>query len=190
VTLAGPLSAGNIYRWVDAQGQTHYSDVPRDGAQQIELDQAQTFSAPQPAAPSAAAAQNQPDEMAAYDSVQITSPSQEQTIWNTGGVITVAVSVSPELKQGHRLDIYYDGELVQDKLPRALDVTLTEVYRGQHRLNAQIVNAAGERVLAAAPATFYYQRAVSGDRVQPQPATGAVTSTPRIRQRPTAPPSN
>ena len=35
---AFPALADEIYRWVDEDGQVHYSDVPRDGAEQVELE--------------------------------------------------------------------------------------------------------------------------------------------------------
>ena len=41
-----PTMADEIYKWVDDNGQLHFSDVPRDGATEVEIAPAQTFSAP------------------------------------------------------------------------------------------------------------------------------------------------
>ena len=35
VMLAAPLGAQVIYKWVDVNGQQHFSDVPREGAEEI-----------------------------------------------------------------------------------------------------------------------------------------------------------
>ncbi len=166
--LAAPVLADEIYRWVDDQGQVHYSDVPRDGAEQVELKPAQTFvgqrvnrtsSAPEP----------EDESVAPYSSLEITSPAQEETIWNTGGVITVAVNPVPGLKPGHSLNISYDGNLVGGGGLRTTSTQLSGVYRGAHTLQATIVDAAGNTLITAPPVTFYYQRSTQ-ENVVPTPA--------------------
>ena len=46
-----PVSAQTIYQWEDENGQMIYSDMPREGATEIEVAPAQTFDAPVAAAP-------------------------------------------------------------------------------------------------------------------------------------------
>ena len=38
--------AGSVYKWVDENGVTHYSDQPHENAQKVELKAPQTYSAP------------------------------------------------------------------------------------------------------------------------------------------------
>ena len=158
ISLATPALAETIYRWVDGSGQIHYSDVPRDGAEQLELDPAQTFSAQTVARPSSSPEQAVEESVMGYEALEIISPSQEETIWNTGGVITVAVRSSPLLMEGHSVNIYYDGTLIESKAPRATSAKLSEVYRGEHRITAEILDAAGAVVQAASPITFFYRQ--------------------------------
>lgn len=47
--VAGPASAGKVYRWVDAQGRVHYGDRPAPGARDL-----QQLDTPRPAAGAAA----------------------------------------------------------------------------------------------------------------------------------------
>ena len=160
LALTAPALAEQIYRWVDGNGQVHYSDVPRDGAEQIDVDPAQGFSSSVAARSSSSPAteRSAAEPAAVYDAFEIVSPTQEESIWNTGGIITVSVSSSPALKLGHSLRIYYDGEPINQSSPRAMSVQLSEVFRGQHRVSAEILDANGVVVKQAAPVTFFYKQ--------------------------------
>lgn len=157
MTVTLPVQAEDIYRWVDGSGQVHYSDVPRDGAEQVEIGPAQTFSAPVIARSSPSTTADT-SSAAVYDALEIVSPAQEETIWNTGGVITVSVNPSPALMVGHSLRIYYDGKPVEGKAPRATSVQLSEVYRGEHQVSAEILSVTGQVLKQATPVTFFYKQ--------------------------------
>ena len=158
--LAAPVSAQQgIYRWVDDNGVVHFSDTPRDGAEEVEISPVQTFSAPAAATARPAAAEGEAAEPdALYDALEIVSPSEEETIWNTGGVITVSVSPQPALKPGHSLAIYYNGQLINGDQPRATSVQLSEVFRGEHTISAEIRSASGRVLKRADPVTFFYRQ--------------------------------
>src|SRR5262245_46295864 len=103
--------ASPAWRWVDANGQVHYSDVPVPGATQVELQGAQTFgNGPARRQTPAAAATQAPSAPAngganaatAYRSFNIVSPSQQQTLWGTGSVLSVQLELQPALQPGHR----------------------------------------------------------------------------------------
>ena len=165
---AVPALAEEIYRWVDSSGQVHFSDVPRDGAEQVELNPAQTFSA-------AAATRSAPppavtDEPApGYAGLTIVSPTEEETIWNTGGVITISVSPDPGLMEGHSVSIYFNGNEVE-KPPQATSAQLSEVFRGEHKITADIRDASGKVLKQAEPVTFFYRQSANGARPRVGPA--------------------
>lgn len=161
-------SAAPAWRWVDSNGVVHYSDRPQPGATQIELSGAQGFGSterdrpqaartqPQPAQTTASAAQQQ-QPAPAYRSITIQSPTQQQTLWNTGGNLDVSLTVDPGLRSGHRVDLVLDGQR------RNLDTTgtqiaLTEVFRGAHTLEAIVVDTSGAEVVRSAPVTFMVQQ--------------------------------
>ncbi len=160
LTLTAPALAEQIYRWVDSSGQVHYSDVPRDGAEQIDVDPAQAFSSGVIARSSSSSSvePSAAEAVAVYDTLDIVSPTQEESIWNTGGIITVSVSSSPALKPGHSVRIYYDGNPVNESSSRAMSVQLSEVYRGEHRISAEILDVNGVVVKQAEPVTFFYKQ--------------------------------
>jgi hypothetical protein len=42
------VSYAQIYKWTDSQGVIHFSDTPHDGAQKLNIPDAQTYSPPSP----------------------------------------------------------------------------------------------------------------------------------------------
>lgn len=160
--LATPSLAEGIYRWVDEDGVVHFSDVPRDGADEVEVQPVQTFSAPSVPVASAKEGDDAAEEVSApaalYESVAITSPGMEETIWNTGGNVTVSVSLNPALRQGHRITLYMDGRALGDMPPGATSLVLTEVVRGTHQLKAVVSDAVGTVLAESKPTTFFYKQ--------------------------------
>jgi len=155
--LTTAASGQTAYTWVDENGQTHYSDRPFPGADLVELDTAQGYEAPQTAPSPAAAAQEPADPADFYTALNVLQPAHEQTLWNIEGVLDVTLEVAPALQAGHRLGLYLDGMLTD--IP-AMDrqLQLTEVYRGQHTLQAVIVDAQGTEILRSVPVTFMVQQ--------------------------------
>lgn len=146
-----------LYKWVDAQGNVHYSDKPQPGATKVHLPNAQTFTAPAVAAPVTSdgkAAQTQPAQQG-YSSFQITSPSPDETFTNVQSV-TVTVVLEPSLQEGDQVTITLDGD--SQGPGRALSATFSDVERGEHSASATLIEAGGQ-VLSASAVTFYVQKA-------------------------------
>ena len=159
--IALPALAEGIYKWADENGQMHYSDVPQDGATEVDVQPVQAFSAPSVARSAADAASDDAadgDDFAGYKTFEIIGPSQEETIWNTGGQVTVKLSVSPRLRSGHKIRLYMDGQLLADLPPGATSVSLSEVDRGAHNLTAEVQDGSGKSLKSAGSVTFFYQQ--------------------------------
>ncbi|MEE4662294.1 MAG: DUF4124 domain-containing protein [Halieaceae bacterium] len=189
VLLATAAGAEQIYRWVDEQGLVHYSDVPQDGAETVVLQPPATYSAPRPATtPSGSRQPVTDDEQDGYEGLTIVSPGAEETIWNTAGVIKVAVSPTPALLEGHSVNIYLNGQLIAEKAPTSLSAELTEVPRGEHTVTAEILDANGRVLMSAQPITFFYRQTlipnINTPRIRPSPA---VRPRPRALQLPARP---
>lgn len=149
------------YRWVDDNGQVHYSDRPMPGSTQIELISGGAATVPAvPVLPSGEAAPEPDapaDPAAAYSAFNILQPTQQETLWGTGGTVDVVVEISPALEPGHRLGYYLDGELT-DLGSGATTFQMQEVFRGIHTLQAVILDGAGEEVLRTLAVTFMVQQ--------------------------------
>jgi len=150
-----PVLAADIYRWVDATGQVHYSDQWQPGAEKIRIEAAPGYSAPPPrraiGEPDAGKAPAQAGPR--YDSLVITSPAQEEVLWNIEGQLQVSVQVSPSLRPGHELRLYLDGK-AQDLPPGSTTARLTDVFRGVHMVRAEVLDESGEVLIESDPTTF------------------------------------
>jgi hypothetical protein len=184
--LMAPAFAQGIYKWEDENGQIHYSDMPHKGAAEVEMQPLQTFSMPDAAEDSTSAAEENAVADDAYQSIQITSPDGEETIWNTGGNVTVSLSLLPRLQTGHKVRLFMDGKLLAD-MPQGQDsVELTSIERGEHSMRAEVQDQTGATLITSEPVTFFYQRTTVNSRTdtglpgQPGPSRPPGGVSPKI----------
>lgn len=156
--VAGGVSA-EAYRWVDGDGVVHYSDRPQPGAEEIELPDANTTTVRRyanTAQSSSRTGQNKDsDNSVAYASLEIATPAAEETLWNIEGVLNVSVALSPALQPGHQLRVTLDGKTQSTS---GMSLTIQEVYRGVHNLQAEIVDQAGKSLIRSKSVRFYVQQ--------------------------------
>lgn len=159
--VALQAGAGPAWRWVDADGTVHYSDRPMPGAEQVYLPDSNTAPPPQRAVEPRPSAQPAPaapvTESAQYAQLAVSSPTAGETLWNIEGVLSVDVAVAPRVFAGHRLALIVDGEQLTLQ-PAGTSFTVPEIYRGQHTVQAVILDAAGSAVLRSAPVQFMVQQ--------------------------------
>jgi hypothetical protein len=163
--LVTPVSGAPAWTWVDANGTVHFSDTPVPGARQIELTGAQGFGAPPPppvqapatasSRPSSTTQSTQPTSP--YRAINIVSPAQQETLWNTGGNLNVQVALEPRLQPSHRLDLMLDGQR-RNLNATGLQLSIQEVFRGVHTLSAVIVDASGMEIARSPATTFTVQQ--------------------------------
>lgn len=158
--LTAAALAAPAWTWVDEQGRRHYSDRPVEGATQIELSESQTFSggSARPAAGQAASATAEdPAAAPGYSVLDIVSPTQQETLHNIEGNLSVRIATNPALQTGHRIDAILDGQ-PRTIGARSLDFILQEVFRGEHTLQVVIVDSGGDEVKRSAPVTFFVRQ--------------------------------
>jgi hypothetical protein len=174
---ATSVSGAPAWTWVDANGQVHYSDTPVPGAKQIELTGAQGFGTPSRAqAPAAPANQQQAarsgDRSQAgatqrYRTFNIVSPKQQETLWNTGSMVTVQVELDPPLQPGHHLDVFLDAQR-RNLNSTGPEITLDGIERGIHTVQAVVVDQSGNEVLRSVATTFMVQQTSIQNPQNPQ----------------------
>lgn len=158
--LTAAAAAAPAWTWVDENGQRHFSDRPVPGAEQIELQATQTFSRAAARSRSAAASGTTNTGAAAdvpYTKFDITSPKHQETLWNLGGSLNVRLDIAPGLQQGHRIDMFMDGQRLEIG-SRSAQLTVPEVYRGLHTLQAAIFDSTGREVLRSGEITIMVQQ--------------------------------
>lgn len=173
--LSPALAPAEVYKYYDAEGNLVLSDtLPKDDAsrvQKIVPQPVMTVPAlvpdgrrprpPAPARPSAAPA-------ASYV-ILVQSPAADTSFPRGSEPVPVAVSVSPGLAPGHRLETLLDGASGEfsQLLPDELD-------RGTHILVARVVDAEG-RVLASVEVPFHIQQRsqlTAPNAPKPKPKSG------------------
>lgn len=154
--IAGPVSAATVWRWVDENGVVHYSDRPVEGAEEIELTPAQSFPSTRQA-PRRTLPQQSTQASVPYQSFEVVSPAQEETLWNIGGTLQVQLALQPALRPNHRIDVLLDGER-KNLSSTSTQLTVPEVFRGQHSLQGVVVDADGREVQRTSAITFVVQQ--------------------------------
>jgi hypothetical protein len=162
--LAAPFghAAAEVYRWVDEDGVVHYSDQPHPGAEKLRIESAP---APGTRLPANAVAERRGTEQAqdeqssdpsfSYQSLTISHPAAEETLWNIGATLSVTLELQPALRPGHRVRVYFDGEARE---VGGTQFTLDDVYRGVHILQAEVVDVNGYVMIRSQPNRFYVQQ--------------------------------
>ncbi len=142
------LASAAIYKWMDADGTVHFSDTPKDGAEEVHVAPPQTYSAPEvaPITPRPV----EPQAPAAYERFELLAPTDDATLRENSGAITLSFAVDPPLKTraGHRLVVLLDGKAVSEG--KSATLTLENVDRGSHSLQGEIVDSRGT-VLTRSP---------------------------------------
>ena len=163
-----PLAAGAavVYKWVDKDGVTHFSDQPSPGAQKLTVDAAQTYAAPPPPA----VAPTQPAALAAkpYDLCEIAIPTSDQVFFSVQSV-AARLRVQPDLRPEDRIVVFYDGKRMPQINAAGGQFTLSPTYRGTHSVAAVVEDARGVQQCQAAPVTFHVRQPsiLAPNRVRP-----------------------
>jgi len=98
-------------------------------------------------------------QASAYTSIAIVQPANEATVFDNAGNVEVKVALAPapDLDAGDRIALLLDGQ--QAVLQSATQFRLRAVVRGEHRLEARIVDRNGNSVIASAPVKFHLWQA-------------------------------
>lgn len=150
-------TAATVYKWVDANGVTHYSDQPHPGATQIEVNSAQTYSAPTtPAAP----ASSGPDPANAeppYKVCELYRPNADEVFFSVSSV-TAKLRLDPQLRPGDKATIALDGKRLNDLQMMGSEFLVQPLYRGTHTLAVVVEDIAGTSLCQTPAVTFHVRQ--------------------------------
>lgn len=149
---------GQIYRSVDKHGNPVFSDVPTEGAEEIELTEPTEVEsldvAPLP--PLATQSQDQADMPFKYESLVITAPEDDQAVRDNAGNVTITALIKPGLKQGHTAVLYLDGK--EHSTNQGLTFALSQLDRGTHTARISIRDENGKLLISSKTVTFHLLR--------------------------------
>ena len=165
--LLASTALAQAYRWVDDDGVVHYGDRPPPDAETqtetIVLPEANVTSVRNYERPAEESTSNADANETAgafrYESLEISSPAAEETLWNIAGILEVSLSVTPAIQRGHKMRVYFDGEervLVETRF------SINEVWRGVHNIQVEIIDETGKLMIRSTTNRFYVQQNVIG----------------------------
>lgn len=164
------LQAATVYRTTDAEGNVVFTDQPSEGGERVDLEPLTVVPSPEPAPsppvvrardpasarPSAGAVSG---PFMPYSTFRIASPQDEETLpTGAAGNAQVALDIDPDLRDDHRVRLLLDGQVSQSALHTSVFM-LTNLNRGEHRLQAELLDASGQVRHRSEPVTLYVQRA-------------------------------
>ena len=154
--LLPALQAQEIWRHVDERGFVRYADRPFAGAVPVDLHEtsrwagrAADVSGNEERGPKAAGPRAE-----AGPELAIVRPAPEETVRGSGGGLGVMIAAGREFGPGSRLVLELDGAEAgwRGEPPT---VTLSEVWRGEHRLRARMLDARGRELASSEEIRFY-----------------------------------
>ncbi len=162
---ATPGVAQEVYRSTGADGVPLFSDRKQEGAEKLDIAPLPTvrMHTPEKARPLDAAESRRPprreESASLYRKVVIENPLHDSVVWATGNPLAVLVITDPPFSgnSGHAIGLRLDGRLT-DVRSQLGNITLTDVDRGTHTLQAVILDAAGHVIAQSEPVTFHLKR--------------------------------
>ncbi|SFI03886.1 DUF4124 domain-containing protein [Modicisalibacter xianhensis] len=181
------LEAATVYRYVDEQGNVVFSDRPRANSERIKLEPLTVVPSLDVKAPAASTTPSDQAEQVPrrrtgesrpgapfmpYSSFRIASPQDEATLQTGyGGNVQVELDIDPDLRQDHRVRLLVDGEISQSAM-HTKAFMLTNLDRGEHILQAELLDASGQVRHRSAPVTLYVHRASVNSPANPGNLSG------------------
>jgi hypothetical protein len=160
-----------VYKIVDEDGNVTFTDKPpADGSQPIDLKPISVIEAPNYENPDKAdtlgaegEGEGEEDKPVSirylrknYADFAIIAPQQEETIWNPEAPITVAWNTRYQLQDGMQVTIYVDGQLHSRTTEQI--VAIPDLDRGEHSIEAQLIDGSNRRVATATPVVFFLRQ--------------------------------
>ena len=165
--LLGVATADAIYKWVDDQGNVHYSDEPGDGGakKMNQLPGLSTY-APEPIKIEPEKQQSKPPDKTmapeeaaeAYRSMSIVKPEDGETVRSNPGIVEVFIALAPPLGENDHIRVALDGKPLPGKYTKAV-LQLENVDRGEHQLSVAVHDSKGKKLIGSATHTFYLHKA-------------------------------
>jgi hypothetical protein len=149
--------ATTVYKWVDAQGVTHYSDQPHPQAQEIDVQPKNLISSTPTAASNGTAAKAANGPAGTRYQCDLIRPENDEVFLNTSTVST-RLRLEPNLQPGDQIAIAVDGKRLTNQPTSGSEFVLTDVERGTHTLIIAVYDRSGKEQLCATPSITFHVR--------------------------------
>ena len=155
--LAGTAHAATVYKWVDEQGVTHFSDQPHPQAQEVEVKTAATYQSPTPAVSSSSSSSETKAAPRLYSVCELYRPENDEVFLNTS-TLTAKLRLQPQLSGGDRIFLALDGKRITDQPTASAEFILNDMERGTHSLFAVVLDNSGNTLCTSPSVTFHVRQ--------------------------------
>ena len=156
--LVAPLAFGQVYTYIDAEGNRVFTDKPRSSnAERMMLAPSNSVELNKPASTVRMAPPAVSKPTVHYQVLRILVPEPDASIHNGSGDMIVTLTSEPGLLPGHSYRLLLDGE-PQGEISRSPVFSLRHVDRGTHQLVAEIIDSAGLIVERTPAQPFHMHR--------------------------------
>ena len=150
-----------VYQWLDAQGNVHFSDAPPPGGSQAhdvkEITVPPISTVPTIQSAPVKMADGQKARASPYRRFAIVEPANDSAIRQNAGNVTITTSLEPALRLGDTITLFVDGEAAVTG--REARLLLPNVDRGTHTLRAVVSDSEGKSLISSETVTFHLLRA-------------------------------
>lgn len=152
-----PSAVGKVYKWIDQDGNMVFSDQPRSGAQEVNIN-VNPASAKQVAQNSNTPKQTVQTKKSKRPKteIQLLSPQDGETVRSNTGTLYVTGKLSLPVGSTHKFVIYLDDRRVAESPTPQFQ--LTNVDRGEHQIQMKLVNSENAELALSKPHTVFLHR--------------------------------
>lgn len=163
----------DVYKTVDEDGNVTFTDNPASGKGKVEEVKLPAVNT-QPAINTKAKKSEKSASTSGYSEVSILSPAQDATIPPGQLNVVVQVFMDPALQPGHLIQLLHNGQ-PYGEAAYATSFSIDQLIRGEHSVQAQVVDESGNAIASSGTVTFYVKRAsrLNRDAIQSQNAAKA-----------------
>jgi len=147
--------AATVYKWVDAQGVTHYSDQPHPDAQTVDVAPVQTYHGSP--APAYASSSTKSASGPSYTTCELFRPENDEVFLNTS-TITARLRLEPELRPGDMITVAIDGKRLPNQPTARTEFVIPDVERGTHTMTVSVYDTSGKEQRCITPAVTFHVR--------------------------------
>jgi hypothetical protein len=153
--ISQPLMARDVYKWTTDEGEVVYSETYQPGAESIRVPDDKkktTLELDKLDKETEAAAEGE------YLKFDIVQPDNDETIRSADANVSVGLSLSPPLGEGHAIHLYVDGKKLDSDI-KTTQMVLQQLSRGTHTLKAVVVDSGGKKLKETSRTTFHLRQA-------------------------------
>lgn len=164
VTFSGfAEEAKKLYKWIDKQGNVHFSDQPRNGAEEIKMKLAPSTKMQQADLTKLNSDNDLLDKVEGtiqYESLEFSSPLNDGVVRNNDSSVTLSAHLSPGLADGHVIRFFLDGMPVPSGNGSASGLAKNLAY-GPHSASIIVVDPTGKVLISSKTIHFQLQHQIN-----------------------------